>query len=162
MNTRAQTHKHINHCPPFTSATNSYSKFFTGNKATLLEGTKRQNIDLREQLVKFYKANYSANEMSLAVVAPQPLSRLREFVTDGFGDVPDRGIAPPKEAWTFKVPPYGGRSLLPAAKTIVEIVPIQELRQVTITWPVVFASREEREAFRLNKVRVARSFSVFL
>jgi len=132
-----------------------FSKFFTGNKSTLLEGTKRQNIDLRQQLVKFYESYYSANQMSLAVVAPQPLDTLEKFVVEGFGTIPNRDIAAPKERWAFDVPPYGGnmgsKSLLPAEKSIMEIVPIQELRQVTVTWPITFESKQEREAFRLNK-----------
>ena len=36
-----------------------YSKFFTGNKVTLLEGTKRQGINLRQKLMQFYEGYYS-------------------------------------------------------------------------------------------------------
>ena len=130
-----------------------YSKFFTGNKSTLLEGTKRQNINLREQLVKFYESYYSANQMSLAVVAPQSISQLNKFVSQAFGTIPNRNVNPPEERWAYKVQPYGKAGIVPAQKSIVEIVPIQELRQVTITWPITFSSKEEREEFRLNKVR---------
>jgi insulysin len=128
-------------------------EFFTGNKSTLLEGTKRQNINLREQLVKFYESYYSANQMSLAVVAPQSISQLNKFVSQAFGTIPNRNVNPPEERWAYKVQPYGKAGLVPAQKSIVEIVPIQELRQVTITWPITFSSKEEREEFRLNKVR---------
>lgn len=138
----------------------SYSKFFTGNKETLLEGTKRQGINLRQQLVKFYESYYSANQMSLAVVAPQSISQLRKFVSEGFGNVPNRNVNPPEDKWAFQVSPYGKAGLVPAQKTIVEIVPIQELRQVTITWPIIFASKEERTAFRLNKVCYSQFFLV--
>jgi len=128
-----------------------YSKFFTGNKSTLLEGTKRQGINLRQQLVKFYEAYYSANQMSLAVVSPQSIPQLKKFVSEGFGTIPNRNIDPPKDKWTYRIPPYGKSGLVPAEKSIVEIVPIQELRQVSITWPILFSSKEESEAFRLNK-----------
>lgn len=130
----------------------SYSKFFTGNKGTLLEGTKRQGINLRQQLVKFYETYYSANQMSLAVVAPQSIPQLKKFVTEGFGTVPNREVNPPEDKWAFKVLPYDKTGLIPAQKTVAEIVPIQELRQVSVTWPILFSSKEEREAFRLNKV----------
>lgn len=129
-----------------------YSKFFTGNKKTLLEDTKRQGINLRNELMKFYETFYSSNQMALAVVAPQSLPQLRKFVSDAFGDIPNRQINRPEDRWAFKILPYvAGKSLIPAEKTILEIVPIQELRQVTITWPIVFSSKEERELFRLNK-----------
>lgn len=130
----------------------SYSKFFTGNKITLLEGTKRQGINLRQQLMKFYEVYYSANQMSLAVVAPQSVSQLAKFVNEAFGSIPNRNVYPPEERWNFRVPPYGKPGLVPAEKSVVEIIPIQELRQVTVTWPIVFKSKTEREAFRLNKV----------
>eukprot|EP00571_Detonula_confervacea_P005605 CAMPEP_0172320798 /NCGR_PEP_ID=MMETSP1058-20130122/41458_1 /TAXON_ID=83371 /ORGANISM="Detonula confervacea, Strain CCMP 353" /LENGTH=1146 /DNA_ID=CAMNT_0013036145 /DNA_START=112 /DNA_END=3552 /DNA_ORIENTATION=- len=128
-----------------------YSKFFTGNKETLLEGTKRQGINLRQQLVKFYEAYYSANQMSLAVVAPQSISQLKKFVSEGFGSIPNREVNPPEDKWAFRVPPYGKSGLVPAQKNVVEIVPIQELRQVSITWPIEFASKEDRNLFSLNK-----------
>lgn len=129
-----------------------FSKFFTGNKKTLLEGTKRQGINLRNELVKFYETYYSSNQMSLAVVAPQSLSQLKQYVSNAFGDVPNRQINAPEDKWAFNIQPYvTGKSKIPAEKTIVEIVPIQDLRQVTITWPIVFSSKEERDLFRLNK-----------
>ena len=129
-----------------------YSKFFTGNKKTLLDDTKRQGINLRSELVKFYETYYSSNQMSLAVVAPQSLSVLKKFVSDAFGDIPNRKRSPPEDKWAFNVQPYqSGKSKIPAEKSIVEIVPIQDLRQVTLTWPIVFSSKEERSVYRVNK-----------
>ena len=128
-----------------------YSKFFTGNKVTLLEGTKRQGINLRQELMQFYKRYYSANQMCLAVVAPQSVQQLTKYVTEAFGTIPNRNVVPPEESWAFRIPPYGKPGLVMAKKSIVEIVPIQELRQVTVTWPILFQSKLEREAFRLNK-----------
>ena len=39
-----------------------------GNKSTLCDIPKSQNIDVREELLKFHKQWYSANIMSLAVI----------------------------------------------------------------------------------------------
>ena len=109
-----------------------YAKFFTGNKETLLTDTKKQGIDLREKLVEFYERYYSANQMCLAIVAPQPIGELKKYVVEGFGDIINKGVHPPEDDWAFKVEPYAeGKSLVPAAKTVMEIVPIQELRQVS-------------------------------
>ena len=44
-----------------------HSKFFTGNKRTLLEDTRRAGIDLRGELIKFHDQFYSADQMTLAV-----------------------------------------------------------------------------------------------
>lgn len=128
-----------------------FSKFFTGNKVTLLEGTKRQGINLRQQLMKFYECYYSANQMSLAVVAPQSVQQLTKYVTEAFGTISNRNVNPPEDRWAFRIPPYGKPGIVPAEKSIVEIVPIQELRQVTVTWPILFKSKKERESFRFNK-----------
>ncbi len=102
----------------------------------------------------FYERYYSANQMSLAIVAPQSLSQLEKFASAAFGSIPNRNVSPPEDDWAFRIPPYGSgkAGIVPAEKSIVEIVPIQELRQVTITWPIVFSSKEERTEFRLNKV----------
>ena len=130
----------------------------SGYKATLLEGTRRKGIDLRQELVRFYERHYSANQMLLAVVAPQSIPQLRGFVTDVFGAGPDRGASAPEDEWAFRVPPYGRVRLIQAQGSVVEIVTIQELQQVTVTWPVTFSAKEEREAFRLKKVEsIARA-----
>ena len=83
-----------------------YAKFFTGNKDTLLTETKRRGIDLRSKLMEFYEQYYSANQMCLAVVAPQSISDLKKYVDDGFGDIVNKGVRPPEEAWAYKVNPY--------------------------------------------------------
>jgi hypothetical protein len=102
--------------------------------------------------MKFYEVYYSANQMSLAVVAPQSLSQLSKFVKEAFCAIPNRNVNPPEDRWAYRVPPYGKPGLIPSDRSVVEIVPIQELRQVTVTWPIIFKSKKEREAFRLNKV----------
>lgn len=120
----------------------------------MLEETNRQGINLRQRLVDFYERYYSANQMSLAIVAPQSIEQLKKYASNAFGSIPNRNVRPPEDEWAFQIPPYGSNKagLVPAEKSIVEIVPIQELRQVTITWPIMFSSKEEREDFRLNKV----------
>ena len=45
-----------------------YSKFGTGNKFTLDTRPREQNIDVREELLKFHSSFYSANMMAMAVI----------------------------------------------------------------------------------------------
>lgn len=46
----------------------AYKKFGSGNKTTLYEIPKQQNIEIRDELLKFHKQWYSSNIMSLAVI----------------------------------------------------------------------------------------------
>jgi len=120
-----------------------FSKFFTGNKATLLDGTKEQGIDLREELIKFYKAYYSANQMSFAVVGPQSIETLKRMIDGPFSAIPNRNVGPPEDKW-LDIPPFKDEStLIASTKHVVEILPVQELRQVAISWPVVFQTKKE-------------------
>ena len=128
-----------------------YSKFFTGNKGTLFEGTKRQNLDLRKELIKFYETYYSANQMTLAIVAPQSINSLKKMVSEAFEDIPNKDIPAPETAWK-DIPPFlSGSSVIPSYGSIVEIVPVQDLRQVILTFPMVYSSKEEVEENKLQK-----------
>jgi insulysin len=120
-----------------------FSKFFTGNKKTLLDDTKAKGINLRDQLIQFYNSYYSANQMTLAVVAPQSIERLKKMVEDSFGDVPNRNVGKPEEAWA-ETQPFTVDSLIPSFNHVVEIVPVMDLRQVTVAWPVAFLSDKDR------------------
>jgi insulysin len=127
-----------------------YSKFFTGNKKTLLEDTKRQGINLRQELIAFNKQYYSANRMTLAVVAPQSISKIKSIVQDALSKVPNRNVPKPELAWQ-NINPYGDDSIIPSFQHVVEIVPVQELRQLTLTWPISPTTIEARQLELLNK-----------
>jgi len=128
-----------------------FSKFFTGNKETLLDNTKRQGIDLRNELIQFYNNYYSANQMTLAIVAPQSIDTLKQMVNDSFGDIPNRNVVAPESAWAG-VPPFGlDDSIIPSFEHVVDVVPVSDLRQVQVTWPVVYKSENERRAALLIK-----------
>jgi insulysin len=127
-----------------------FSKFFTGNKKTLLDDTKAQGINLRDELIKFHGDYYSANQMTLALVAPQPLDDLKQMVTKSFSSIPNKNIREPEEAWKG-IPPYSDDSVIPSFQTVLEIVPVQDLRQVTLSWPVVYKSNKEHDDSVLEK-----------
>jgi insulysin len=121
-----------------------FSKFFTGNKKTLLDGTKEQGIDLRSELIKFYNQYYSANQMTLAVVGPQPIDVLKRMVEDNFSGIPNKSVPKPEVMWTG-IPPFSNEySTIPSFQHIVEIVPVSDLRQVQIAWPIVYQSEADR------------------
>jgi insulysin len=128
-----------------------HSKFFTGNKQTLLEDTKRDGVNLRESLIEFYNKYYSANQMTLAVVGPQSLDTLKEMVQEGYGNIPNRNVPKPEDAWKGIIPPFNGNSIIPSYGHVVKVVPVVDIRQVTITWPIVYASDQERTNALLTK-----------
>lgn len=128
-----------------------FSKFFTGNKKTLLDNTKMQSINLREELIKFHNKYYSANQMTLALVAPQSMEDLRDMVIKSFSTIPNKKIAKPEERWKGLIPPYNGNSVIPSLQNIVEIVPVQDLRQINLAWPIIYGSDKDRMDALLEK-----------
>ena len=128
-----------------------HSKFFTGNKQTLLEDTKKAGLNLRNQLIEFYGKYYSANQMTLAVVGPQSIDELTRMVTDAFSKIPNKNSPPPEIEWKGIVPPYNGNSAIPSFDYAVKVVPVQDLRQVSITWPLVYRDDQERTDSLLAK-----------
>jgi insulysin len=129
-----------------------HSKFFTGNKKTLLDDTKRKGIDLRQSLIDFYQRYYSADQMTLAIVGPQSLDKLQEMAQVGFSKIPNRNVGPPEDSWKRVVTPFNnGNSLIPSFGYITRVVPVQDLRQATITWPVLYKDDQDRENALLTK-----------
>lgn len=128
-----------------------FSKFFTGNKKTLLEGTKANQIDLRQQLIKFYQKYYSADQMTLAIVAPQSLESLKQMVKDNFSGIPNRRGGKPETAWSGIVAPYNDESVIPGIGHIVEVIPVQDLRQLMLSFPMIYRSSQDRQDSLLAK-----------
>ena len=81
----------------FARAEHPYSKFATGNKATLVDGPARDGIDTRAALLAFWEENYTAERMALAVVAPESLDSLQARVASLFSPV--RSAVPARPQW---------------------------------------------------------------
>jgi len=128
-----------------------HSKFFTGNKKTLAEDSKKKGLNLRDELIKFYTQYYSANQMTAAVVGPQSLSDLKEMADAAFSKIPNRHAPTPESEWVRRVDPYGGDPSIHSFGHIVRLVPVQDLRQVTLTFPIVYSSDKDRLDSLLTK-----------
>lgn len=128
-----------------------YSKFFTGNKKTLLDDTKAQKLNLRQELINFHSKYYSATQMTLAIVAPQPIYELKDMVQKSFSQVPNKNVDKPEEVWRGIAPYRNGGSVVPSFNHIVEVVPVQDLRQVTLSWPIVYETPEDTQEALLRK-----------
>ncbi len=102
-----------------------YAKFSVGNLETLAD---RDNQSVRDDLLKFYKAYYSANLMTLVVLANEPLPVLKKWVTDKFSAIPNRNAS--KKLFT--------EPLLDQAQMAqqIDIVSLQEKRELTLIFPL--------------------------
>ncbi len=112
-----QVHKEtVNPAHPF-------AKFSVGNASTLAD---RPEQPVRDELLAFYQQQYSANLMTLVVVAPQPLAELTELVCPLFEQIPNHNL-------TKHLPPIP--LYREADKGIqISMVPLKETRQLTITF----------------------------
>ena len=112
-----------------------YTKFGTGNLLTLRDRPAAQGLDIRDELIRHYKAHYSGGLMSLAVLGRQSLEELTALVTGAgafntsFDGVPDTGAAMPLDK--SRGHPY------PSSRTgkIVYLTPVRDLRTLTLIWP---------------------------
>eukprot|EP01043_Picozoa_sp_COSAG02_P003721 COSAG02_NODE_93_length_37477_cov_78.101129_6_plen_387_part_00 len=105
-----------------------FHKFGTGNNATLVDSPSANKIDIRDELLKFHTAYYSANLMKLCVLGREPLDELEAMVKDLFSAIPNTDAPQP----SFSGTPYGPEQL----GHTVRVVPIKEVRSLQMTWPL--------------------------
>jgi len=114
-------------------------KLAVGNLQTL----RPAEGDLRADLLDFYAAHYSANQMTLVVLGREPLDQLQSMVSDRFGGVQNREVSE-----LTRVPPLFDRGTLPLE---VRIRPEQELRELTLLFPLP-SERAHRESKPLEYI----------
>lgn len=73
---------------------NATTGFAVGSRKTLANPPAGE-ATLRERVIDFYRSHYDANVMTLAIVAPQSLDTLEEWVVERFADIPDNGLSVP-------------------------------------------------------------------
>ncbi|KAJ2858287.1 metalloprotease [Coemansia erecta] len=69
----------------------SFSKFGTGNNQTLRESAKDLGLNLRGEMLRFYKQFYSADLMKLVIVGNHSLDQMTEWAVSMFSDVESKG-----------------------------------------------------------------------
>ena len=106
---------------------NPTTGFAVGSRETLASPPEGE-ATLRERVIDFYHQHYDANVMNLAVVAPQPLDTLEEWVTERFADIPDNDLSEP----TIDAPLVDSDTL----PRYIERQSLQDRRQVNFYFPV--------------------------
>lgn len=115
-----------------------YHKFSTGNWDTLEVQPKARGLDTRDELIKFYEKNYSANLMHLVVYAKDSLDKIQSLVDQKFFEIrnTDRSC--------FSIP--GQPCTSEHLQILVKVVPIKEGHKLRILWPITPAIRHYKEA----------------
>jgi insulysin len=102
-----------------------FAKFSVGSLETLAD---RPEHPVRNDLLKFYGENYSANIMTLVVIGRESLDELQKMVGARFADVPNRA----RTIEPIDVPLFTADSL----PTRVDIEPVQRDYSVVYAWPI--------------------------
>lgn len=110
---------------------NPLSKFSVGNLETLADRNNtaaRSNRSVRDDLLAFYRENYSSNLMTLVVIGREPLDQLQAMVTTRFSEVPDH---------QRHIEPIAAPLLKPnTAPLLVQIQSVQQQFVLSLAWPL--------------------------
>ncbi|WP_199249619.1 insulinase family protein [Grimontia hollisae] len=100
-----------------------FSKFSVGSLDTLAD---RDGSLIRDELIAFYKANYSANLMNAAITGPFALDQLQTLAEQVFSAIPNHDLAP----FVPDVP------FVDKAQTqhFVSIEPLKDVRKLTLAF----------------------------
>lgn len=113
------------------SKPNHPNKLFNmGNSTTLAKVT-------REDLIQWYRQNYSSNIMKLVVMSGLPLEELRDMVVKDFGSIPNLNKT---------LATYEEKSLAPEILGhMVYIEPVKDVQRLTIAWEMSKELSEMRD-----------------
>eukprot|EP00439_Symbiodinium_sp_Y106_P039234 s1244_g4.t2 len=119
-----------------------YHRFGTGNIKTLLEDTAAKGVDLRGELLRYYRRYYRAPLMTLCILGDESPDVLERYAEQYFGGIPgiaEGEILDPPAAYEEQ-PPF----LPEAFKQGIEAVPVADARELQVVFPVPFAPGNTR------------------
>lgn len=105
-----------------------YHKFSTGNLQTLHEIPSAKGINVRDELLSFYKNFYSANLMKLCVLGREDLDTLSEWACELFSEVPNL----PRPVPEFHAPILDKQHLM----KFIHVKPVKDLNKLELTFVV--------------------------
>ncbi|KAF9923801.1 Insulinase (Peptidase M16) [Linnemannia zychae] len=104
-----------------------YWHFGTGNLITLKDLPESQEINTRNELIKFYNKYYSSNIMKLVIVGREPLDELTGWVVSKFSEIRNLNIHPP----AYDGPILSPKELL----SMVYVKPVKDIRTLEVKFP---------------------------
>ncbi|KAL8277256.1 hypothetical protein RQP46_010325 [Phenoliferia psychrophenolica] len=105
-----------------------YWKFGTGSRETLWDLPVALGVNVRQRVIDWYNANYSANLMRLCVLSSQSLDELQDQVVQHYSPIPNLGLPP----MTFPVPLISDHEF----KTEISYRTIKDAPELRIEFPV--------------------------
>ncbi|KAG3199452.1 Nardilysin-like [Phytophthora cactorum] len=106
-----------------------YSRCFTwGNVESLKHNPERDEIDVREQMLQFFRRHYAAPAMKLCVYGSESLDVLEQYVSQSFSSIPrcrNNYDVPRSERL---MAPYGQKP------TVLRVIPAGEKRSLRLYW----------------------------
>ncbi|KGM92239.1 uncharacterized protein PADG_11423 [Paracoccidioides brasiliensis Pb18] len=105
-----------------------YHHFSTGNLKTLRDGPQSRGINVRDEFIRFYETNYSANRMKLVVLGQESLDELEGWVAELFADVKNKSL--PQNRWD-DVQPFTSENL----QKICFAKPVMDSRSLDMLFP---------------------------
>ena len=102
-----------------------YSHFSVGNLTTLAD---RPNDKVRDDLLRFYQAHYSANLMTLVVYGKQSLDQLEALIRERFSHIPNRHLK--RSQYTMPLFKPGSQPQL------LRVQSLKETRQLQLSFPI--------------------------
>lgn len=128
------------------------NRFATGNKDTLEKIPQSKGINVRNELLKFHDKFYSANLMTLCIIGSQSLQELESYVLKYFSEIPNKQTTDPALRYWGLIPPFLtsdslGTSHDRVSCKVIEIVPVEDVKKLTLAWPIWIKSEEERNKY---------------
>eukprot|EP00928_Gymnodinium_smaydae_P021833 TRINITY_DN18548_c0_g1_i1.p1 TRINITY_DN18548_c0_g1~~TRINITY_DN18548_c0_g1_i1.p1 ORF type:complete len:1037 (+),score=242.92 TRINITY_DN18548_c0_g1_i1:244-3111(+) len=101
-----------------------------GNNKVLRDEPKERGVDLYEEMKKLYEACYSANGMTLCVIAKENMVDLKKMVKEKFAAVVNKGVTMPIGDAVSDKPPFlpkdWNRLLLQS--------PVKDVKELAFSW----------------------------
>jgi insulysin len=105
-----------------------YSKFGTGNKATLETEPAKKGIDVRKALLQYHNHYFSSNIMALVVIGKESLEDLSDMVANLFVSVANHDIS---------IPCWNGHPFSDSYLQIhLRVIPVKDVRTFQMTFPL--------------------------
>lgn len=102
-----------------------FAKFSVGNEQTLSD---RNQVSIRREIVQFHREHYSADLMTLAVIAPESLDTLELWVTERFADVMNQQRRGKSVQEPYVTSKHTG--------LLIEVEPLKDIRKLFLSFPL--------------------------
>lgn len=113
-----------------TSILHPHNGFSTGNKLTLGDLPIKNNLNVRDELIKFHKNNYSSNIMCLSILSNQSLNTLTNWTIEKFSNIKNKNL---KNNSIYLNSPFNSNNYL---NKIYKIKPIRQMRNLQLSFPI--------------------------